>query len=200
MSSFQDVDKLVRRIAGKYARRCWWADREELVQVGHLAVVEARRTFDETVGTPFEGYAQRAVVLSMRRYLWEQSAPVSGCSHRPEKLRGLTRLSTDAEAGSGDGVDSKMTVGDMLSDDGPLADEQLSSARWDRWVRNRLLKLASKDGLGPLVTVMLEEATVETVAVKYGLTGPAVAAKTLNVRRAARADAGLAKLLQHRAH
>lgn len=81
------VDKISRR----YAKKCWWAEISDLRQEGWTALLEARKRFDPKRGTPFSAFAWVCVEFSIRNYLWEQSAPVTGPKHRGRKLEGLQR-------------------------------------------------------------------------------------------------------------
>lgn len=77
--------------ASRYARRCWWADREDLEQEAMVAAFAATKTWDEKVGVEFGAYAYRACLLHLRRYLWKNSAPVSAADKKLTELRGLHR-------------------------------------------------------------------------------------------------------------
>lgn len=98
----QELHKMVKKVARRYKARCWWADEADLVQEGWVAVMRARRTWsaekaaDPTKGCAFAGYAERAVALTMRDWLWRHSAPVTGPKGRGERLAGLTRAPMEA--------------------------------------------------------------------------------------------------------
>lgn len=193
MLSTSEQTALVRKIAGRYARRVWWADRQELEQVGHLAIAEASRTFDPRVAAcPFIGYAQRAVVLAMRRHLWSVSAPVSGGKHRPEKsMRGLYRTAIVS------GEDPE-EVGAVLRDESAGGEQLLDEVEWRRRVRERLTAVATSLGMAPLVNVMLEEASAAEVGRRYGISAERVVAMTSKLRAALSKDANLSYLFEHR--
>ena len=110
-----EAARIASKVAGHARRVCWWADYEDLHQQVWLAVVESERTFDEEVGIPFEHYAARAAHFAVTRYLWGQSAPVSGSS-----LRGLVRAGPAARVPCG------------YRDD----DEHIDTARWAERVRD----------------------------------------------------------------
>jgi hypothetical protein len=118
-----------QRIAGVTAARackqCWWASFDDLKQHALLAVVEAERTFDDAVGVPFGGYAARAAHFAVDRYLWQQSAPVTGSS-----LRGLLRSPLE---------DTTVII---ERDD----DERIDRARWAERVRGAVEKALSRLG------------------------------------------------------
>jgi DNA-directed RNA polymerase specialized sigma24 family protein len=86
-----ELGEVVPRIAGRYAAKCWWADRDDLEQEAWVAVLEAKSTWDPDRGVPLHWYAWRAAALRLRNYLWEHSSPVTGPRCRGEVLKGLTR-------------------------------------------------------------------------------------------------------------
>jgi hypothetical protein len=71
-------DKVVRSVAARYKARCWWAETDDLIQVGSEAALHAARTFDPRVGVPEDAYLRRSVALAIKGWLWKQSAPVTG--------------------------------------------------------------------------------------------------------------------------
>jgi DNA-directed RNA polymerase specialized sigma24 family protein len=83
-------------VARRYARRCWWASREDLEQEALAAQLDCLPRYDPAQG-PWERFAfaaaRRAVVTALLR----ESAPVS-CLGRPAKLVGLLRAPLDPEA------------------------------------------------------------------------------------------------------
>ncbi len=117
-ATFEDVDALVRRVAARYKRRCWWAPVDDLQQCGWIAALECASTFDPRVGVPYLRYAERAMALQMREVLWRASAPVSACKGHSglEALAGLIRApETEAHAALA-----------LVS----APDEQLGAVRW----------------------------------------------------------------------
>jgi RNA polymerase sigma factor (sigma-70 family) len=56
----------IDRFARRYSQSRPW-DREDLIQVGRLALWNACRRYDARRGHPFEHYATRAIVRAMRR-------------------------------------------------------------------------------------------------------------------------------------
>lgn len=73
-----EVLRIARRAAQGYARKCWWADVDDLTQEAAAAVVKAQTTFDPNRGTPFKAYALRAAEYALQPYIWGESSPVSG--------------------------------------------------------------------------------------------------------------------------
>lgn len=105
-----EMASIARRAAARYARRCWWADKQELEQEAWVAMLRARKTFDPQVGVPFGGYAWRAVVVSLSSYLWRQSAPVSAGDRDLEELAGIHRAPLEAAANVAQALDVEELV------------------------------------------------------------------------------------------
>jgi len=147
-----EVKRLVDIAANRYQRGCWWADKDDLRQEGHAAVARAQQTFESAVGVPAEAYFWSAIVFAMKRYLWKESAPVSGGMHRPEESRvGLHRASLLDDKGEARPFASKERQ----------ADTALDFERWRAGVRARLIVIAGGDEL--LVRALLDEVTLEEV-------------------------------------
>lgn len=88
--------KLAHAVAHKYQRRAWWATHDDLVQEAVIAILKAQRTYNPNAGTPEGFYCYRAALYAVSRYLWQESAPVSGGKDRPSKhLCGLHRASEE---------------------------------------------------------------------------------------------------------
>lgn len=78
-------DRLIKVAAGRYARKSWWAEPQELYQTGALAVCRALRTYDPEQG-PRVPYVWRAIVLAMSNALWKESSPVhTRSNHKPDQ-------------------------------------------------------------------------------------------------------------------
>jgi len=90
------IDRNAARAAGRYKRRCWWVEYDELYQAASLAQVEAWDRFDASWGRPREAYLWRAAFIAVRTLVLKSSAPVSS-RHRPEALVGLHRDTLDVE-------------------------------------------------------------------------------------------------------
>ncbi len=84
------LDRVAKKVSHFYARRCWWADPNDLLQEARLAVERAKRTFDPTRGDL--GYFYRAAKLAVANSLWRDSSPVSGDVYRPKGLEGKHRV------------------------------------------------------------------------------------------------------------
>lgn len=90
--SDQELAYLVDRLARRYARRCWWADEEDLRQVAWLSAIEARARFVPSAGS-VGGFFHLRIKRDIARWLLQNSSPVSS-KDNPERygLVGLTRL------------------------------------------------------------------------------------------------------------
>ncbi len=94
----EEMRRTAAIISRRYARKCWWVERDELVQVAMLAQVESTRTYDPTFGPPIGAYAYRSALYAVQRAVLRASAPVSPSSHRPNVL-GLSRASLTVPMG-----------------------------------------------------------------------------------------------------
>lgn len=185
----EQAQHLVTVAARRYARKCWWADPDDLRQVGHLAVVQARRTYDLRVGVTPVQYYWRAILFSMSRYLWKESAPVSGGGHRPElALKGCVRASLDDPAVGPRQVDA-LTPEDRVED-----------ARWLARVQAQLGALAREDGAGGanVLAVLLEHAPAQELADVRGTRLHAIYRATSELRRRVSNDEALYELMRER--
>lgn len=142
LPSADDVLEIAKKVARRYARRCWWASREDLEQEASLAVMQAARTFDPHVGVPFKGYAHRAAVNALGPYLWRQSSPVSETFHRLKTLAGVVHTELKEAY-------------HLASPDRP--DLMLEEAQWRQQVRERVLALAQETPDGQLAMALLLE-------------------------------------------
>lgn len=172
-------EPIVLLAARRYARRCWWASGDDLIQTGWMAVLTSLPNFDPLVGVPVEAFVYKAVVFAMKRHLWGESSPVSGGWHRPALQRVAQRA--------------------PLEDNTPLPvtehpDELLASYSWNVSVRNRLNELA-----GPLSTaVLLEDMSAVNVAQEYSVPVETVYRETSKARRQASEDSQLWELMRDR--
>jgi len=87
---------VVEDVVSRYARKCWWADREDLMQEAETVRCEV-----EQRGCPGDAYLRTSVARHLATYLWGLSSPVSAPKDkRREKLKGLQRAPLDVEAPS----------------------------------------------------------------------------------------------------
>jgi len=133
------VEDVAVKAAARYARRCFWADREELAQEARCAALKAHTTWDPAVGVPFEAYAWRACILHLRRFLWKNSSPVSESYHQLANLRGVHR--------------AELT--ETLLDEGTAPDVVVEERRWDGKVRAQMWRVI--EGLGPQAAQVVEQ-------------------------------------------
>lgn len=89
--------KLARNAAKRFKKKCWWASGSDLEQQAWIAILEAERNFDLTVGVPLEGYAWRVIMKQLHGAVLRDSAPVSGPRHNEKVLAGLYRVAVDGE-------------------------------------------------------------------------------------------------------
>lgn len=172
-------ERIVRSIAARYKRRCWWADVQDLEQVGFLAVLEAAKRWEPEVGVPRDAYLIKAIVFAMKRELWKNSAPVSGGLHRPEEqLAGLVRAPVDNEAHA------------ATSD----PEQDLINAQWRAIIRSSLLQRFSP----VVVDILLEERTSKEVAQSTGVPVRSVYNETASARAQIAGDVKLWNLLKER--
>lgn len=167
------VERIVTGLASRYARKCWWAEKDDLEQVGRLAALRAGLTFDPHVGVPEGAYVQRAVTLSMRRWLWANSAPVSGGTADPWKDRaGLVRAPIESPEGD-----------PLLPCRRPPPDALLSARSWVEEARERIAGLTDAEGCRLGLRVLLGERSASEVAREAGVPPKEVYQSTTEVRR-----------------
>ena len=177
---------LVLSVARAYKRKCWWAEVEDLAQVGYLAAFEAEPYFDEGVGVPFSAYIRRAIVLAMKRELWRMSAPVSGGMHRPEEQRaGLIRAPCDEHTKGEPFTGAKST---------PDAERAMMQEEWRALVRARLVAHFTPE----IVAVLLEERESKEVAQDMGVPPRQVYGATAKAKQTIASDLGMWQLFKER--
>jgi DNA-directed RNA polymerase specialized sigma24 family protein len=123
------VQRIALSVARRYKSKCWWANLDDLVQEGIAAILKSASTFDAQTGIPFEGYAWKAAVYSIRMYLWQNTAPVNETWHNAKTLNGVSRVSLDS-------VEIQ-----NLSDARKPIQESLDDLRWKKRVRDRISAL-----------------------------------------------------------
>lgn len=175
--------KMINSIARRYAARCWWAELDDLVQEGWIALLTAQRIWDPSRNVPLAGYAGRAVMLHLRDYLWRMSAPVTGPSHHGERLAGLCRAPTDFLASH-------------TQDDGPDMDAE---QWWDELTARMETVIREADSSGAAHRVMWLHETPAQVATDLGLRFGVVHARIRAAWRHLRQDTRLRELMAARA-
>lgn len=68
--------EVVDQVASWYARRVWWMTRDELVQEGWVAALEASSFIPDTPDDKVGGYVRSAVSKHLSRYCWQNSSPL----------------------------------------------------------------------------------------------------------------------------
>lgn len=177
-NEMERVYKLVRKMAGRYARRCWWVERDDLIQTGYTAVLEAMWTWDSERGE-FAPYAMWMANRDMREYLWSNSAPVSAPrGHRYERARGLFRAPLDAEAHQApDGPE------DLLQRAAIYREVMAAVERCDTW--------------GALEATLLDGLSREATGRLLGVSPGTVRGMVLSARKRLCQDEGLWDFLAH---
>lgn len=149
----EQIRDAVARVAARYARRCWWADRDDLTQEGLRAALEARQTWDPAVGVPEAYYCARAASRALSSYLFRVGSPVSASDGEVAALAGLYHEALPEALGT---------------KEDPEGD--LDGWRWHRDVRDLLAPLLrDHDDLLPGVLVVYDGERSSEVARKLGL-------------------------------
>ena len=124
--------RVARQVAGRYARRCWWADRTEVEQQAWAFVLEVREQ-NMPLGpdgqpdvNAFGAWAWSAAVRRMSRWLWRQQAITSAPDKKVKEMRGQRRMSLDGspETGSQRALGSVEQLALQFSDPRPSVSEQ----------------------------------------------------------------------------
>jgi len=137
----EEVLRIAKAVAQRYANRCWWADVGDMVQEATVAIIVARRTWDPQVGVPFDGYAARAAALRVKDWLWRESSPVTGGLHDPRKNVA--------------GVHAAELKDDVAPQPARDPGEALDEIDWRLRVRRRLRALAGRTRDGDLAAEVL---------------------------------------------
>ena len=166
----QAMTRVARQVASAYAKRCWWAERDDLEQQCWTIVLEVRNFWaarDEAGNIDmryFGGTAYVAAMRQMQRYLWRESALVSLSDHEcNHEVAGMLRRAP---------IENPETGADWLVSETPTAHELLDVQ--EREVALRLRVVALMGGtLSPWVeaamAVVLDQEKPALVAKKMGL-------------------------------
>lgn len=182
----QRIMTVASSVARRFARKCWWADEDDLQGEAARAILEAARSFDPDVGIPFEAFAHKIAARAVATYLWLQSAPVSEKRYRARDLRGVHRVAistVDVAIDEGEAPHSRLVLEDA---DAQTVEERIDETRLRERIRARVLELAQATHNGHLAeAVLLDGKTPRQV------TAPArdVYRATELVRRKVRDDA-----------
>lgn len=79
---------IVNECVRYYARKCWWAEEEDLRQEAWIAAHEARKTWDPARGK-IAPYASTAIRRALGTFLIRASSPVSSSWHARHELIAL---------------------------------------------------------------------------------------------------------------
>lgn len=162
--------------AAQHAVYCYWLELDDLRQEAWVAVLEAERTWRPDGGASLGTYTSRAASRRLRRFIWEQRAPVTGPQHRPEALRGISRA-------------PEVVLADRSHD--PLAVER--EERW--WAKLRkMVRRAYRDGprgdvaLQLLLRASRRRKASEEIAAEIGMSKYTVLRASGAARRRVRGD------------
>lgn len=178
-----DEKTIADRVAARYKSKFWWADLDDLRQEALYAICRAKRTFNADEGFPFEAYAWRAAVLTVRRYVLKMSSPVSASNSEDSllDLKGTQRAAIDPS--------SDWFVHNDLNE------EALSAVRAKREILRRLQELLAGMRDGEIAeAVLLNEEKSATVAKRYSVPVTKVYGAAQRARRMISADADLWRL------
>lgn len=160
---------IIKTLAYRYAKRCWWMDVKDLIQEGWVAGLEAELTYDSTRGEK-GAYVWFMVGLALRRYVWHMSVPVSVPYSKGNLGKGLIRC--------------------MIEEDMPdtvhLTGEEIMM------LRESLCKIADAfrafDPTGLAEQVILDRRTCSELAKETGTTYKMVAARVIYARNRMKKD------------
>ena len=188
MTTYDPSDRRhpARRAARAYARKCWWAELEDLEQTAFVATTRAMETFDPKVGVPLDAYLYRAAVLAIKPYLLAQSAPVSAPRSKRDELKGLIRVEINSTANGKPW---------QISSAPNTVDVTLDRVQLVAWVRERLHELlidAKQTEIA--LPVLLDLETSSEVAQRHGVDVQTIYLATLRAKRRIANDPALWQL------
>jgi DNA-directed RNA polymerase specialized sigma24 family protein len=85
------IERVAAKSARKWKRRVFWADPADLKQEALMACYEAIKTYDPTTAIPLGAYLWQACAWHLRKWCWQQSAPVCAPHHKLHELKGIHR-------------------------------------------------------------------------------------------------------------
>lgn len=136
------LGEVVSEVVSAYAKKCWWADVNDLRQEAWIAVMESRATWDPAKGS-IKPYASVAARRAVGTFLVRASAPVSASWHERHALYGLQRAPAEEIEARLDRHPA-LPRGGAPSDRG-WADEVLDDRRWRLRVLGRLLAVVGTE-------------------------------------------------------
>lgn len=180
----QVAETIALRVAKRYARRCWWAEEDDLRQEAREAAARAMLKWDSRVGVPFQAYAWCSCARAVQNLLWRQSSPVSAPKNKLPELAGIWRAPNDA-------------VLKEYATPVPAPDQQLESALYAEAVREQVqFVLEDEDPIvvGWAMRVLLGEEPMIEVAETEGVRLHDLRIAMKRVRGVLREDARLFEL------
>lgn len=169
---------VARQVAGAYARRCPWVDREELEQEAWAAMLSALPGYDAArgeLGGYLYGTAQRAV----HRHAWRQGSSLTICPRNGGDLPALVRAAQRASVAA-----ETCALG---QDDARDAEERLDRARLTARAVALVGELLPKQRERRAVLAVLAGEASATVAEVYRVPQAWLYQATYRVRRSLRA-------------
>lgn len=148
------VANVAARVAARYARRVFWADRDDLEQEAMVAGYSALRTWDAACGVPLAGYVWSACSKQLGRYALKTGSPVSASWKRAPELVGSHRAELD----------------EGMIEGTPWSDELLVDADWKFRVHEQLEFVLNAGNHGDAAwKVLVDEQKPAAVAEELGL-------------------------------
>ena len=153
------------RAAGRYKRRCWWANYEDMRQEAIVAQLETidRGTYDPSFGRPLAAYLWTVAMYAVQRLVHKASAPVS-TSHRTRNLVGLYRAPTEMQ-----GEDGSSYQNPALNDAHTSSEEKATAQDRANRVRARVVELVGEQAAEFAFSVMTHEWRPSEVADEHGV-------------------------------
>lgn len=166
MRAEKQIGEALERVARWYARRCWWADPEDLLQEAWLVALGCNR--DDLTDDQFVGYVHNAAARHLRRYCWRWSRPVS--ANKPEEQLAETSRTSFDDAPESLFVDSQDPELELMA-----REAEMLLPRWRSLLRTQLEWLCEHD------TELPPKAAAAALCVLLDGTKPARAAAEVQV-------------------
>lgn len=96
----EQMARIAKDVAWKYARRCWWQDRQEIEQQAWTVVLEVKKhhaprdAAGEIDRNIFGAIAYKAAMRQLSRWMWRESSPVSTTDHDVKNMGDAFRAPT----------------------------------------------------------------------------------------------------------
>lgn len=164
--------QVARKVANHYARKCWWAEFDDLYQEARIACLQAERCWSEEVGVPLDAYCWVCAKRAVSRWCLRNSSIASAswrdvgelANHRREQLH------------------------DSNPDLAPWAEQLLHDKRWRESVRGQVMAVLRNGGLRSLdrrlaLEMLVAGYTTKEVAEAYALPSTRVSRAGRQARR-----------------